>query len=40
MVLPDDFNWPLFAVALLLMASPALSQVARKIRRFEDVRIM
>jgi hypothetical protein len=23
-VLPDDFNWPLFWVALLLMASPAL----------------
>ncbi len=27
-VLPDDFNWPLFWVALLLMASPALHQVA------------
>ena len=26
-VLPDDFNWPLFSVALLLMASPALHQV-------------
>jgi hypothetical protein len=23
-VLPDDFNWPLFWVALLLMASPVL----------------
>jgi len=23
-VLPDDFNWPLFWVAVLLMASPAL----------------
>jgi hypothetical protein len=29
-VLPDDFNWPLFCVALLLMASPALHQVARR----------
>jgi hypothetical protein len=27
-VLPDDFNWPLFWVALLLMASPVLHQVA------------
>jgi hypothetical protein len=27
-VLPDDFNWPLFWVALLLMASPALHHVA------------
>lgn len=27
-VLPDDFNWPLFRVALLLMASPVLHQVA------------
>jgi len=27
-VLPNDFNWPLFWVALLLMASPALRQVA------------
>jgi hypothetical protein len=27
-VLPDDFNWPLFWIALLLMASPALHQVA------------
>jgi hypothetical protein len=27
-VLPDDFNWPLFWVALVLMASPALHQVA------------
>ena len=27
-VLPTTFNWPLFAVALLLMASPALHQVA------------
>jgi hypothetical protein len=27
-VLPDDFNWPLFCVALMLMASPALHQVA------------
>ena len=26
-VLPDDFNWPLFCMALLLMASPALHQV-------------
>ena len=26
-VLPDDFNWPLFWVALLLMASPALQRV-------------
>jgi hypothetical protein len=26
-VLPDAFNWPLFWVALLLMASPALHQV-------------
>jgi hypothetical protein len=28
-VLPTTFNWPLFWVALLLMASPALHQVAR-----------
>ena len=27
-VLPDDFNWKLFLVALLLMASPALHQVS------------
>ena len=27
-VLPTRFNWPLFSVALLLMASPALHQVA------------
>jgi hypothetical protein len=27
-VLPTEFNWRLFAVALLLMASPALQQVA------------
>ena len=27
-VLPTRFNWPLFLVALLLMASPALHQVA------------
>jgi hypothetical protein len=27
-VLPTAFNWPLFAVALLLMASPALRRVA------------
>jgi hypothetical protein len=26
-VLPDDFNWPMFCVALLLMASPTLHQV-------------
>jgi hypothetical protein len=26
-VLPTSFNWPLFSVALLLMASPALHQV-------------
>jgi hypothetical protein len=32
-VLPDDFNWPLFWVALLLMASPALHQVAFSERR-------
>ena len=29
-VLPTTFNWPLFGVALLLMASPALHQVAKK----------
>lgn len=28
-VLPKTFNWPLFLVALLLIASPALHQVAR-----------
>jgi hypothetical protein len=28
-VLPTTFDWPLFSVALLLMASPALHQVAR-----------
>jgi hypothetical protein len=27
-VLPKTFNWPLFSVALLLMALPALRQVA------------
>jgi hypothetical protein len=27
-VLPTTFNWPLFSVALLLMALPALHQVA------------
>ncbi len=27
-VLPTTFHWPLFWVALLLMASPALHQVA------------
>jgi hypothetical protein len=27
-VLPTTFNWPLFAVALLLMMSPALHQLA------------
>ena len=27
-VLPTTFNWPLFWVALLLMASPALHQLA------------
>jgi dipeptide/tripeptide permease len=27
-VLPTTFNWPLFWVAVLLMASPALHQVA------------
>ncbi|HEU4689420.1 MAG TPA: hypothetical protein VFS23_13700, partial [Vicinamibacterales bacterium] len=27
-VLPDDFNWPLFWVALLLMATPVLHHVA------------
>jgi hypothetical protein len=32
-VLPDDFNWPLFWVALLLMASPAVHQVARDFQR-------
>ena len=31
-VLPDDFNWPLFWVALLLMAVPALHQVAFLVR--------
>ncbi len=32
-VLPDDFNWPLFWVAVLLMASPALHQVALPAKR-------
>jgi len=27
-VLPQTFNWPLFSVAVLLMASPALHQIA------------
>jgi hypothetical protein len=27
--LPTTFNWPLFWVALLLMASPALHHIAR-----------
>ena len=31
-VLPATFNWPLFWVALLLMASPALHQVAYRSR--------
>ena len=31
-VLPTTFNWPLFWVALLLMASPALHQVAYRSR--------
>ena len=30
-VLPTTFNWPLFWVALLLMASPALHQVALRL---------
>src|SRR5688572_23412551 len=30
-VLPADFNWPLFLVALLLMASPALHQVGLRV---------
>lgn len=29
-VLPTTFNWPLFVVAVLLMASPALRHVARR----------
>lgn len=32
-VLPTTFNWPLFWVALLLMASPTLHQVAWRNRR-------
>ena len=28
-VLPSAFNWPVFAVALLLMAAPVLHQIAR-----------
>jgi hypothetical protein len=32
-VLPTTFNWPLFAVALLLIASPALHQVVLAPRR-------
>jgi len=32
-VLPTTFNWPLFWVALLLMASPALRQVAQVSRK-------
>ena len=31
-VLPTTFNWPLFSVALLLMASPAFHQVASCLR--------
>ena len=31
-VLPDTFGWPLFSVALLLMASPALHRLARLLR--------
>ena len=34
-VLPDDFNWPLFWVALLLMASPLLHQVAQNKSRVD-----
>jgi hypothetical protein len=30
-VLPDDFNWPMFWVALLLMACPALHQVTTRL---------
>ena len=33
-VLPTTFNWPLFWVALLLMASPALHPPLRRFRRF------
>jgi hypothetical protein len=32
-VLPTTFNWPLFSVALLLMASPALHHATSPIRR-------
>jgi hypothetical protein len=35
-VLPATFNWPLFWVALLLIASPALHQVARPLVRKQD----
>jgi hypothetical protein len=31
--LPTSFNWPLFSVALLLIALPVLHQVARRSRR-------
>ena len=31
-VLPTTFNWPLFWVALLLMASPLLQHVASLVR--------
>jgi hypothetical protein len=35
-VLPATFNWPLFWVAWLLMASPALHQVAGRTPRVES----
>jgi hypothetical protein len=37
-VLPTTFNWPLFWVALLLMASPAL-QASRFMARRADSRV-
>ena len=33
-VLPSTFNWPLFWVALLLMSSPAIHQLAAPAKRF------
>jgi hypothetical protein len=32
-VLPDDFNWPMFGTALLLMAAPLASAFAVRLRR-------
>ena len=37
-VLPSTFNWPLFSMALLLMASPAVHQIASLLTQARGVR--